>query len=250
MMSALVYTAKAQLGYNYAQYSMGFGLNYVKATTDVPSQTSHPAYNFNINYNFTPFTIFSLEYEFGRLSGGYGDYYDNASKGVTDPTKLADIYTAYGKIDPYYRYYYNNYQSINLHADVQLGEFIDYSDGGLITNIAKNIYVGTGIGMVYNNIAAINRISPDSTYSYGGSDHSNNVFIPVRIGYQLKLYNDYDEPSILVDLGYQMNYVFGYGLDGYSDPIFTTRNYETYGGFHIGVKFNFGSVTSYSKAIH
>jgi len=250
MLPAMVYTAKAQLGYNYSEYSLGFGISSVKATTDVPTQTTHPAYNFNASYNYTPYTVFTLEYEFGRLSGGYGDYYNDASKGVTDATALANIATDYAKIDPYLRYYYNNFQSIAIHADVQLGEFIDYSDDGFITGIAKNIYIGTGIGMVYNNITSINRISPDSTYAYGGADHSNNVMIPIRFGYQFKFYNAYDEPSVLAEIGYQMNYVFGYGLDGYSDPLFTTRNYEQYGGFHIGLKFNFGNVTSYRKSVH
>lgn len=255
ILPALVYTAKAQIGYNYAQYSLGFGFNYVKAKTDVPYSAGNPAFNFNASYNVSPYTSFTIQYEFGLLTGGYSDYFSANTKGLnaTDTsyaTSLKKVYTAYQKMDPYFRYYANRYQSISIHGDVQLGEFIDYDDGSLLNKTIRNIYVGTGIGMVYNNITQINRISPDSTYAYGGSDHSNNVLIPVRVGYQLKLYNAYDEPSVLIELGYQMNYVFGYGLDGYSDPIFTTRNFEQYGGYHIGVKFNFGSVTSYRKAVH
>lgn len=255
VLCAFGYTSKAQLGYNYAQYGLGFNLNSVTAKTDVPNQTSHPSYNFNFNYNYTPYTTFSLEYEFGRLSGGYGDFYEKALKGVsaTDAnyaTLVAAIPIAYKQVDPFLRYYYNDYQSIALHGDVQLGEFIDYENGGFIARVAKNIYVGSGVGMVYNKIVSINRFNADSTYVYGGSDRSNNIFVPVRVGYQFKIYNSYDEPSISVNFGYQMNYVFGYGLDGYSDPQFTTRDFERFGGFHVGIKFNFGDVTSYRKAIH
>lgn len=103
---------------------------------------------------------------------------------------------------------------------------------------------------MYNNIVSINRTSTDGTYIYGGKDHSNNILIPARVGYQYKFYNAYDEPYITVEAGYQKNFVFGYGLDGYSDPTFTFRNYETFGGFNIGIKFNFGDVNSYRKAIH
>lgn len=234
---------------------MGVGYTNVTAKTDVPYQTSNPSVNFNFNYNYTPYTTFSLEYEFGRLSGGYGDFYEKASKGLnaTDanyPLLIAAIPVAYKMIDPFMRYYYNNYQSIAVHGDVQLGEFIDYENGGFIANVVKNVYVGTGVGMLYNNITSVNRFNADSTRTYGGSDRSNNVFVPVRVGYQFKIYNSYDEPSISVHLGYQMNYVFGYGLDGYSDPQFTNRDFERFGGFSVGIKFNFGDVTSYRKATH
>ncbi len=255
IVQAAAFTAKAQLGYNYAQYSIGFGSSYVKAKTDVPYPVSHPAYYLNTSYNLSPYINFTLQYEFGRLSGGFSDYYVNGLKKLnprdTNYSKnVLALSTTYLAADPYGRSYYNDYQSIHLHADVQLGELLDLNEDHIYTKALKNIYVGTGIGMVYNNISAINRLSADSSYSYGGSDHSTNVLIPVRIGYQFKIYNSYDEPSILVDLGYQMNYVFGFGLDGYSDPLFTTRSYERFGGFHIGVKFNFGNVISYRKALH
>ena len=255
VLPALVFTAKAQLGYNYAQYSLGFGVSTVKATTDVPYSVYNPAVNFNATYNYTPYTSFSLVYEFGRLSGGYSEFYNDAAKGLnaTDAnyaTALLAIPLAYQKIDPYFRYYNNQFQSISVHGDVQLGEFIDYDNGSLFKKFIRNISVGTGIGMVYNNITQVNRYNADTTYAYGGTDHSNNVIIPVRVGYQLKIYNAYDEPFMLLEAGYQMTYVFGYGLDGYSDPEFTSRKYEQYGGYSIGVKFNFGNVTSYRKAIH
>lgn len=248
IVQAVAYTAKAQLGYNYAQYSLGFGSSYQSAKTDVPYSASNPSLYLNASYNFTPYINFTLQYEFGTLSGGYGDYRSGKKSNTTDTATS----NAYLILDPYGRSYLNNFQSITLHADIQLGEFTDLSEDHFYTKALKNIYVGTGIGMVYNNIDStnINRISPDKTYSYGGSNHSSNVMIPVRLGYQFKIYNAYDEPYILVDLGYHMNYVFGYGLDGYSDPLFTVRSFEKYSGFHIGVKFNFGNVISYRKALH
>jgi len=259
VLPALVFTAKAQLGYNYHQYSMGFGVGTVKATTDVPYSTYGPAVNFNASYNLTPHTAFSLVYEFGLLTGGYSDFYREGIKAfkTTDANYAANtllVTKAYGIIDPYYRDYANRYQSISIQGTVLFGEFLDYESGsgfgGFLKRAFSNVYVGTGIGMVYNSISDINRISPDSSYYYGGANHSNNIMIPVKLGYQYKIYNAYDEPFIAIEAGYQMNYVFGYGLDGYSDPIFTNRNYETYGGYHIGIKFNFGNVTSYRKATH
>ncbi|RKR81382.1 hypothetical protein BDD43_1528 [Mucilaginibacter gracilis] len=253
---ALVFTAKAQLGYNFAQYSLGAGYSYVSPTTDVPYPAHGPAVNFNITFNSTPYTNFSIVYEFGQLTGGYSNFYTDAvknldSKNSSYATVIAALPAAYeATVDPYRRYFTNNYQSISLHGDVQLGEFLDYENGGFLNKVLRNVYVGTGIGMIYNNIVQINRYNNDSTRVYGVIDKSNNVFIPVRLGYQFKIYNAYDEPFILVETGYQMNYVFGYGLDGYADPDFTSRNFERFGGFHIGLKFNFGNVTSYRKPIH
>lgn len=255
VLPALVFTAKAQIGYNYHQYSLGFGVSTLKPTTDVPYSSSNPAVNFNASYNLTPHTAFSFVYEFGLLTGGYSDYFREASKGlsVTDAnylTNILGITKAYAALDPYYRDYGNRFQSFSVQATMQLGEILDYESGGLIPRVLSNVYVGAGVGMVYNNITSINRISPDSTYSYGGSDHSNNVMVPVKAGYRYSFYNAYDMPFITLEAGYQINYVFGYGLDGYSDPIFTTRNFEKFQGWNFGIKFHFGNITSYRKALH
>lgn len=251
----MAFTAKAQLGYNYHQYSLGLGVSTLKPTTDVPYSSYNPAVNFNASYNLTSHTAFSFVYEFGLLTGGYSDYYRSAAKGITgtsaaDILTLAGITKAYAAIDPYYRDYANRFQSFTVQGTVQFGEFLDYENGGLISRILSNVYVGTGIGMVYNNITSINRINPDSTYAYGGSDHTNNVMVPVKAGYSYRFYNAYDEPFIQLEAGYQVNYVFGYGLDGYSDPIFTSRSFEKFGGWHFGIKFNIGNVTSDRKATH
>jgi hypothetical protein len=255
LLTASVFTTKAQIGYGYSQYSLGFGFSYMKPTTDVPYSNYGPAVNITGSYNLTPYTSFTLEAETGVISGGYSSYYTDIAKklSATDKnygTELAAIPIAYGLLDPYYRSYTNHYQMYSIHGDVQLGEFIDYDSGSLLMRTIRNIYLGTGIGMLYNNMSNVNRYNTDSTYYYGGSDHTNNVFIQVRAGYQLKYYNAYDEPFILLEVGYQVNYIFGYGLDGYSDPLFTFRNFEKTSGWHIGIKFNFGDVISYRKPIH
>jgi hypothetical protein len=254
LIQATVFTAKAQLGYNYAQYSMGFGMDYVKASTSVPNQLSYPAFHFSAGYNVSPYTNFSLEYQFGTLSGGFDHYYAKAVAAL-DPksTKYDSLLNAiplnYQKTDPYELNYTNHFQMINLHADVQVGEVFDLSQDSW-THYLNDIYVGSGIGMVFNNISDNHaRLSPDSSYYIGGLDKSQNIVVPIRIGYQYKIYNSYDEPAIVLELGYQYNYVLGYGLDGFADPV-VVHQLETYSGFHFNIKFNFGSVTSYRKALH
>lgn len=251
---AAVFTAKAQLGYNYSQYSMGLGIDYIKASTSVPNQLSYPAFHFNVGYNVSPYTNFSLEYQFGTLSGGFDQFYAKAVAALDIKSPKYDsllnaIPIDYKKTDPYELNYTNHFQMVNLHADVALGEILNLSDDG-IGSYFKDLYLGTGIGMVFNNISDNHaRLSPDSTYYIGGLDRSQNIVVPVRVGYQYKLYNSYDIPSIILELGYQYNYVLGYGLDGFADPN-VVHELETYSGFHFSVKFNFGSITSWRKTLH
>ena len=256
LVQAAIFTAKAQIGYNFAQWNLGTGISYVKGNTGVLNQSGHAACNFTLGYNVTPFVNVTLQYQFGQLSGGFNEYYAKTVAGL-DPTKsnydslLNAIPVNYSKLDPYRLSYFNDYQMINVHADVQMGEFMDYASDGLINKVVKNIYVGTGLGMVFNSISGNNnRLSPDSTYYIGGSDNSQNVVIPFRLGYQFKIYNSYDEPSILIELGYQHNWVLGYGLDGFADPVVIKKRFEQFDDFHFGIKFNFGNITSYRRPIH
>jgi len=256
LVQAAVFTAKAQIGYNYPQWGLGTGIAYGEANTGVLHQSWHNAYNFNLTYNVTPYVNVAVDYSFGKLSGGYFEYYPGAAAAL-DPTNakydslLLDIPVQYKKLDPYLRNYTNNYQMLSLHADMQLGEILDYGDGGIIKNIAKGVYIGTGLGLVFNSISDNNnRLSPDSTYYIGGSDNSQNVVIPLRIGYKYQIYNNYDMPTIELEVGYQHNWVLGYGLDGYADPVVITKKFEQSQNIHFGIKFFFGNITSYRKPLH
>ena len=253
---AFVNTTKAQLGYNYAQYNFGVGLGYLKASTDVPLQSSYPAVNFNFGYNISPYFTLSADFQIGQLSGGYANYVSKslattttADQGYAVLSQLS--YNLYGTTyDPYYRSYTNNFQALTLHLDLQAGEVLDLNPDKIVQRALRNIYVGVGIGLIYNKITNNNRISPDSSYYYGGEDQSQNLMIPLRVGYQFKLYNNYDEPFVFINVGYEYNYVLGYGLDGYADPLLVTKKTEKYSGFNIGIRYNFGSVTSYRKQFH
>ena len=48
-------SAKAQLGYDYAQYDLGIGLDLNKAYTDAQTVVGTKSAHFNFNYNVGPF---------------------------------------------------------------------------------------------------------------------------------------------------------------------------------------------------
>ena len=131
---------------------------------------------------------------------------------------------------------------------------IDYSESGIL-NIVKNFYFGSGVGVVFNNNTVqrtnLYPINGSLDYVFPGSDNSVNLTVPLRFGYEFKFYNDFQEPYMAIDLGYVHNLVFGEGLDGYDDPSTKFKNNATnqYRQIVIGIKFNFGNVTSFNKLI-
>ena len=230
------------MGYNYKEFGIGLDMSYERGYTNIARQDEHIATSINFIYNYSPYIPVAAELQFGSLSGG-----------GTKPS-----------LDRYGRVFTNHYEAFVVHADFQLGEVIDYSQSGIL-NIIKNFYFGCGVGFVFDNnqVQRTNlyegRIidgeqtpnNGSSTYIFPGKDNSINTIIPLRFGYEFKLYNEYSEPYMAIDIGYVHNLVFGEGLDGYDDPSNVFKNNATnqYRQFVIGVKFNFGNITSYNKLI-
>jgi len=225
---------KAQVGYNYKSFAIGLDVSYERGYTNLAKQYDHVGENVNFIYNYSPYIPITAELQFGTLSGG-----------SLDPN-----------IDISGRQYSNHFEGLIVHGDFGLGEVIDYSESDIL-NIVKNFYFGSGVGVIFNSNTvqrySIHRPPPPAQYSYifPGKDNSINITIPLRVGYEFKIYNDYQEPYMAIDIGYVHNMVFGEGLDGYDDPSNKFKNNATnqYRQIVVGVKFSFGEVTSYNKLI-
>lgn len=214
--------SKAQIGFNYAQYDLGASVGFNSFSGDVVTPKSTKSVNFNFNYNQTPYLNYIFEFQSGKLAGG-------------DSTK-----------DALGRQFAADYTYYAFRVQLQAGEIIDYSQSKL-ANAFKNLYVGAGIGIVYSNITEINRYSRLMPgYYTPGENSANQLFIPARIGYELKIYNNYQQPEFKIDVGYQYNLVFGDELDGFK----AGNHNDAYSQFTIGVKYSIGGVTSYRKPIN
>lgn len=213
--------AKAQIGYDYAQYDVGaaVGVN-VAAMADVNTLTVTPSVHFNFNYNQSPFTNYVFELQVGRLEGG-------------------TLASSSG------RKFENHFTAFSFRGQLQAGEFLDYSTSPFL-NAVKNLYVSAGIGYIVNHIVYKSLDKRDPTYAVG-DNNAQTPFLPLRLGYEFKIYNDFNQPSVKIDIGYQYNYIFGDELDGYKTA---ASNNDAYAQFTIGVKFAIGGVTSYRKQIH
>jgi len=229
---------KAQIGYNYKEFGMSLDVCFERGYTNIRRQDYHIGQSINFVYNYSPYVPFAAEIQFGTLSGG----------GLTP------------KLDRYGRMYANHFEGLILHGDFQLGEIIDYSES-YFNSAIKGFYVGTGGGIIFNsntvqrtNVYYGENGLPNygpSTYVFPGSNSSMNFTVPLRFGYEFKLFNEYEEPYMTINIGYIHNLVFGEGLDGYDDPPSAFKNNATnqYSQIVVGVKFNFGNVTSYTKII-
>jgi hypothetical protein len=216
-----VYTASAQYSNNYKEYEFGAGLDFNTAYTDAQTIKSTRSARLTFTYNATPFVNYVVEVQTGNLQGG---------DALTTTTG---------------RQFTNAYNAVLLRGQLQAGEILDYSGGGL-TNAFKNLYVSSGIGVMFNDIREINRYSILTPgFFTDGEDKSKQLMVPFRLGYEFKIFNKYDEPHIKIDLGYQYNFILGDSLDGFT----AGKQKDSYAQFGIGIKYALGQIATYRKQI-
>lgn len=223
---------KAQGDYNFMPMGIGVGAGIIRGYTNVAKQNNTLDANINFTYYVSPYLPITLELQKGRLNGGSAE------------------------IDLYARQFRNNYMGLLVHGDLQLGQVIDYYYSG-INEILKNVYFGSGVGFIDDNVQNqrtnlnTNTGYAVGTYTFPGSDHSINIAIPIRMGYEFKIYNEYDEPYLRIDIQYTHTVVFGEGLDGYNDPPshFKNQNPDQYREIGFTVKYDFGRIRAFTKRI-
>jgi hypothetical protein len=214
--------ARAQVG-SYQPFSIGAGYGVTIAFAGEQTLTSSNALDLNLNYNISPFATLSLEGQFGQLSSGDSVH------------------------DSFAKQFLNSYNAIILHADLQGGELFDYSHSEFLNGL-KNLYLGVGMGFLSNKITSIQLINPANKQvplNYAAT--SSNFLVPVRVGYEFKIFNHYDEPQVRFDITYSFNTAFGQGLDGYIYPHGAAIKFYNY--ISAGFKYSFGGVHLYRKDI-
>jgi hypothetical protein len=215
--------ASAQNSY-FRPFSFGVGYGVTVASAGEETLTSANAAEVNFSYHFTPFVSLSLTGQFGQLTGG-------------------DLTT-----DTYGKQFINDYTAVFVHFDLQAGEFIDYERSPFLNGL-KNVHVGTGLGYLANNITSINLLNPVDGSALTYIKDSPNFVIPLRVGYEFKIFNRYDEPQLRLDLNYSFNTAFGTGLDGYTS-IYSHTFVNFYNYFSVGLKYSFGPARAYRKQIY
>jgi hypothetical protein len=209
--------ANAQVGYNYAQYDFGLSGAVNSAHTDFAKTGSSYAAQIHFTYNYSPYINYIAEVQVGGLNG-------------SDLTAIIPGSTLS---------FHNNYSMVAFRAQIQLGELLDYSQNQFYNGL-KNIYFSGGVGVIYTDL---NITDPTAaTIESKGS----NVFIPLKAGYEFKFFNNYNEPKVKLDIGYQYNLVLSDNFDGISYG----TNKDAFSQIVVGLKFAIGGNTSYRKSIN
>jgi hypothetical protein len=214
--------AYAQVGYNYAQYDFGLSGAVNTTYTDFAKSGSGYAAQIHFTYNYSPFINYIAEIQVGGLNG-------SDLTGVIPGSDLS---------------FTNDYSMVTFRAQLQMGEIMDYSRSQF-SNFFKNIYISTGVGVIYTDVKNYD------TGQLSAESKSSNVFIPLKAGYEFKLFNSYNEPWAKIDFGYQFNYVLGDNLDGVNptNNQYSKKN-DSMSQIVVGLKFAIGGYTSYRKSIN
>ncbi|GGH04108.1 hypothetical protein [Mucilaginibacter phyllosphaerae] len=223
LLSVTTLISKAQIGYDFAQYDAGVGTTFNQLYGDAETVNTKAGFFINFTHNQTPFVNYVAELQTGTLQGG-------------EKTSLSG------------RYFKNKYTALVLRGQLQAGEIVDYENSGLM-NVLKNLYISAGLGYILNSIKApddINRLSnTDPQFITGGLDKSNELYIPARIGYEIKFFNQYNQPSFKIDLAYNFNMDLSDNMDGFT----AGKSKDKMVQYSIGLKFALGDIISYRKSI-
>lgn len=235
LLSIIVFSSvvvKAQGDYNFMPSGVGFDVSVIRGYTNVAKQNNTLSFSGYYTYYPSPYFPVTFELQRGRLWGG---------------SRVTDEYA---------REFVNNYFAVLIHADLQLGQVVDYEDNDFM-NVLKNLYFGAGGGLVKDNVQnqRYNLLDQGGyavgTYRFPGTDNSTNPDVNFRMGYEFKFYNEWDEPYLRLHIEYTHHVVFGEGLDGYNDPIQKFKNNfpDQYRQITIGMVYNFGLIRAFTKRI-
>jgi len=210
---------------NFYRLSAGGGGGGTYSFTDVKKGNFGFAGYGTLDYHFTPFITTGLEFQMGIIKGG-------------------DIVK-----DPHNREFTNAYKSVTLNAKFRAGEFTNFYYNDFL-NYTKGFYLGTGVGLIGNNMNKIVRYK--GTHTFPGEDKSTNIVIPLNVGIDFYFPDSWGNIRYTLNVNYQANITTGEGLDGYNDPSyagFKNVNPDIYNFLSIGFKYSFGAKGLTNKTI-
>jgi len=137
----------------------------------------------------------------------------------------------------------NNYSASIFNVNVVPIVFLNDKQSDL-AHALKNIYLGTGFGLLFSNITNVNY------YNIQATDHITNFLpiVPMKLQYEYSLMNSSQEPVLKLDLASTFYYAIGKGIDGYYDS--HAKGGAFYNFLNIGIKYPFsliGSGSPYNK---
>lgn len=219
--SALYLFAQGQPAYNYSKFDFGIAGAINKPFTDEQSNDYKPSGLISVTYNQTPFINYVGELQVGELTGKSN--YSDVSK----------------------RDFSTKFATASLRGQLQAGQLLHYYNNSFL-NAMKNLYISSGVGAIYTRANVNSIVLKNNQYQpVTGRISDYAVYIPARLGYEFKIFNDEKEPFIKIDIGYQFNYIFGDKLDGYNSG---SKN-DLFSQFSVGIKFAVPGIATFKRPI-
>ncbi|MDQ7948846.1 MAG: outer membrane beta-barrel protein [Pedobacter sp.] len=196
---------------NYYKFSVGAGAGGAMAFADLNKKKISFAGYATVDYHFTPYVTLGLEGQKGELAGG-------------------DIL-----FDPYNRQFINSDLTGTVNLKVSMGEFISSQQRRIpFFDFLSNVYGGIGLGIINNKISNVRYY--DVNY-YPGEDKSTEEIVPVNIGINIPMVNQWGYTRYAFNINWQTTFTFGEGMDGYTPVV--GKN-DMYSFLSAGVKLYFG----------
>lgn len=200
---------------NFDKIGIGVNAGVTYGFGDATPGKFAPSFGIVGDYFINPFITAGLDLQVGKISGGGFER------------------------DPHTREYENSYMSYALNGKVRLGMLTDFYYNDFL-NLTKGFYLGTGFGIIQNNMTKITRVSYNG-YTFPGEDKSTNLVVPINMGIDFFFFNQWGDPKYVVNVNLQQSFVFGEGMDGYNDPPpFKNLAPDTYTFITVGFKYTFG----------
>jgi hypothetical protein len=215
-------TAFGQSNFYRLSAGLGGGANY--SFTDVGKGQYSYSFAGYLDYHFTPFITAGLEVQNGKLKGA----------------DLPDV--------GHLKAFSNSYTAMYANVKFRAGEITDfyYSD---FLNYTKGFYIGTGLGVIANNVDAV-RVQPGTGYVFPGVSKSTDFVMPLNVGIDFYFPDGWGDIRYIFNINYQAAYDFGDNFDGYnSPPPFKNVSKDIYFFLSAGFKYTFGPKGLSSKTI-
>lgn len=209
---------------NFYKLSVGAGAGATIGFGDLRKQVIAPAVYGTGEFYFTPFVSIGLEGQMGRIKGG--DTSENFAN------------------------FNNKYKAGILQARLAAGAFMNHTyRRTTLKRLVRGIYVGTGIGLLRNNITERfpeTNINPTINQ---GKRLSWDAFVPLTAGIEYGISEKNGYERFVINLNSQTNFTFGEGMDGFDqNPLFVRNSSrDIYTFTSIGIKYKFGPVGYFKR---
>ncbi|HMI04543.1 MAG TPA: hypothetical protein VK541_18780 [Pedobacter sp.] len=221
----LCFNAFAQTNFNKLSAGAGYGLT--QSFTDVARNDFAPSAYGTLDYFLTPFLSFGGELQYGKIK---------ARPAADDPTE---------------RQFVNAYKAASINGRLYLGALVDYDQSNFL-NAIKWFYIGSGAGIVRNNITRVTRVNKFTGNDFPGRDASFELMVPVNVGISYYFPNQSGNHKLALNLNLQSNLTMGEGLDGYDNSSETFKDGfpDIYNFYSIGIKYHFGVLGLSKKSLY